>query len=384
MHVIITRAMAGIKCNDGYLCIDDIIDYEEISDPATCVALEDGTCTTCANVLNTQKNNYSLFRDNPIKAIFNIDKTIQKNNEFWKVLTEKCGIVRPSTSEQPTPEFYIAEPDYAKLTDDHATIQQRIQQLARDGKIKNVNASAFIAAIYKLAISPSKVDFSSKSEPKPFLTSMFKQILQEEHCSSQLIHEPIELPINIQTFFQQLVDVPESGFAEVVDFLDKKHEACLEAILESCMAILDKSVSKKNAGGNNARNKRNNKKRSCKKRISKRNNRTMRKRGGRIDLSRSYRSMLTSRRSRSRSHSPDRVRLMFHAEQAPQLHQNHQAQEPVVIERWNYKVKCNNGEEHTSAHEYSRREAMIAAREYCRARGGINGRVEYSSSSRSI
>lgn len=273
--------MAGITCNDGYLCMEDIIDWNEITNPATCVALEDGKCTTCANILDTKQNNPILFRENPIKAIFGVDKTPQENNAFWKLLTDKCSIVRPSTSEQPTPEFYIAEPDYEKLTDDHATIQRRIQQLARDEKIKNANASAFIAAIYKLAISPSKVDFSSKSEPKPYLTSLFKQILQEEHCSSQLIHEPLELPINIQTFFQQLLNVPESGFVEVVDFLDKKHEACLEAIIESCMTLLDKFVSKRNNGGNNARNKRNkrnNNKLSCKNRNNKRTNRNKRTR----------------------------------------------------------------------------------------------------------
>jgi hypothetical protein len=260
--------MAEIRCNDGYLCREDIIDYEEISDPSTCVALADNKCTTCANILNTQKNNPILFRENPIKAIFDVDKPPQENNAFWNLITEKCGIVRPSTSEQPTPKFYIAEPYYAKLTDDHTTIQQHIQQLAREGKIKNVNASAFIAAIYKLAISPSKVDLSDKSEPKLLLTDMFKQILQDEQCSSQLIHEPIELPINIQAFFDKLLHVPESDFVKVVDFLDKKPEACLEAVLTSCMKLLKKF------GGKNARNKRNTKKRSCKKRINKRNNRT--------------------------------------------------------------------------------------------------------------
>ena len=270
--------MSEIRCNDGYLCRDDIIDYEEISDANTCVALENEKCTTCENVLNTQKNNYSLFRDNPIKAIFNIDKPTQENNAFWKLLNEKCSIVRPSTSDQMTPEFYIAEPDYKKLTDDDATIQRRIQQLARDGKIKNANASAFVTAIYKIAISPSEVDFSSKTEPKTFLKSRFKQILQEEQCTSQLIHNPLELPINIQTFFQQLVDVPESDFVEVVDFLDKKHEACLEAILESCMTMLDKAVSKRNTGGNKRNNKRNKRSRNKRTKRTKRTKHNKRRR----------------------------------------------------------------------------------------------------------
>ena len=266
--------MSGIRCNDGYLCMNDVIDYEEINDASTCIALEDEMCTTCENISNTQKNNYSLFRDNPMKAVFNVDKTPQEINAFWKLLTEKCSIVRPSTSEQISTEFYIAEPDYTKLTNNHNIIQRRIQQLAIDGKIKNANASAFITAIYKLAISPSEIDFSSKTEPKTFLKSRFKQILQEEHCTSQLIHEPLELPINIQTLFQQLVDVPESYFVEVVDFLDKKHEACLEAILESCMTILDK---KRTVGGKY--NKRKNKKRikTCNKRKNKKRIKTCKK-----------------------------------------------------------------------------------------------------------
>ena len=285
--------MAGIKCNDGYLCTEDIIDLEEITNPDTCVALENRTCTTCANILSTKQNSPILFRENPIKAVFGVDKTSQENNAFWKLLTDKCSIDRPSTSEQPTPEFYIAEPDYEKLTDDHATIQRRIQQLARNEKIKNANASAFIVAIYKLAISPSKVDFSSKSEPKPYLISLFKQILQEEHCSSQLIHEPLELPINIQTFFQQLVSVPESGFIEVVDFLDKKHEACLEAIIDSCMSLLDKSVLKTNeGGGNNARNKRTNNKLSCNNRKNMKSTRKQRM----YKKSRKYRKSKKSRK----------------------------------------------------------------------------------------
>jgi hypothetical protein len=251
-------------CNDGYVCTVDAIDYDDINDATTCVALENGICSTCANILNAQKFNPIYFRDNPIKAIFDIDKPEEKINAFWNVLTEKCGIVKPSTSEQKPPAFYIAEPDYKILTKDHATIQLRIQQLVGDGKIKNDNASAFINAIYKIAVSPSEVDFSSKSEPKTVLTSMFKQILQDERCTSQLIHEPLELPINIQTFFQQLVDVPESYFIVVVNFLDKKTEACLEIILDACMTMLD-TAPKRNAGGNNAHNKQSYKKQSYKK-----------------------------------------------------------------------------------------------------------------------
>jgi hypothetical protein len=111
-----------------------------------------------------------------------------------------------------------------------------------------------------------------------------------------------------------------------------------------------------------------------------RRKKTVRKRGGRIDSTRTY------KRSRSRSLSPGRVRIIRRQDQGPQADQPAQQQarqvqqdEPVAIERWSFKVKCNNGEEYTSMHEHTRRNAMLAAREYCASRGGINGRVEYAS-----
>ena len=110
--------------------------------------------------------------------------------------------------------------------------------------------------------------------------------------------------------------------------------------------------------------------------------RKMQKRGGRIDSSRSYKQSSSSRRASSRSP----IRVIYATEQvpqipqvqAPELQQIHQDQGPIVVERWNYKVKCNNGDEHTSAHAYLRREAIAAAREYCSSRQGINGRAEYN------
>lgn len=50
----------------------------------------------------------------------------------------------------------------------------------------------------------------------------------------------------------------------------------------------------------------------------------------------------------------------------------------VAIERWNYRVSCMNGEQHTSLHEYTLLGARNAAREYCQTRGGMNGRATYT------
>lgn len=65
---------------------------------------------------------------------------------------------------------------------------------------------------------------------------------------------------------------------------------------------------------------------------------------------------------------------------APQIQADQQEQHdnPIAREYWNFKVKCNNEEEYTSPHEYTRIGAVRAAREYCEGRGGINGRPEYT------
>lgn len=82
-----------------------------------------------------------------------------------------------------------------------------------------------------------------------------------------------------------------------------------------------------------------------------------------------------------RSYSPVSVRRR---EDAPQI-QDAQPQEqadPIAHDYWNFKVKCNNQEEYTSLHDYTRIDAMRAARAYCEDRGGVNGRPEYNVDSR--
>ena len=84
-----------------------------------------------------------------------------------------------------------------------------------------------------------------------------------------------------------------------------------------------------------------------------------------------------------RSYSPISVRRR---EEAPPQIQDAQPQEqhdnPIAHEYWNFKVKCNNQEEYTSPHDYTRIGAMRAARAYCEGRGGVNGRPEYGMDSR--
>ena len=229
----------GIKCNNNYVCIEDIITFETIEDPTTCVSLGDGICTTCEGVDTAKKANYELFGRNPIKSVFNIDKSPQENESFWELLNTKCLITKPTMYEQ-TSEFYISEPDYDLLNTYLENIQQRIQQYLEESKITNTNASKFILAIYKLAMSLRDSNYRTKTDPQDFLTRNFKDILTAENCSSQMIHDITVLPFSIQMFLSQLSEAPEISFIRVAKFLDTQPQACLEAVLQKSSDILNK------------------------------------------------------------------------------------------------------------------------------------------------
>ena len=227
----------GIKCNNNYVCTDDIITFEPITDPDTCVALDNENCTTCESVNETKKANYELFGRNPIKSVFNIDKSPQENESFWELLKAKCSIIKPTIYE--TSEFYISEPDYDLLNTYLEIIQERIQQYIEESKITDSNASKFILVIYKLAMSLRNSDYRTKSAPEDFLRSIFKNILVDENCSSQKIHDIKDLPFSIQIFLSQLSEAPEVPFINVVNYLDTKSEGCVEGVIELAYNILN-------------------------------------------------------------------------------------------------------------------------------------------------
>jgi len=68
-------------------------------------------------------------------------------------------------------------------------------------------------------------------------------------------------------------------------------------------------------------------------------------------------------RSRSRSASPG---IIVNEEMGP-----------IARNAYRFRVKCMNGEVHTSQYEYTRIAARDAARAYCSLRGGVDGRIEY-------
>lgn len=231
--------MSEITCNNDYICNEDIITLNEISDANNCVAIDNNTCTTCETIRQIKDANPRLFIENPIKSIFGIDKSPTDNNSFWKLLNAKCSIVRPPGSAETIPKFHVTEPDYEHLNDSIQIIRDRIQEYTTEGKMTNINASKFITSLYTIASSLHGVNFSGISDPNIFIRNKFKNILDTEKCSSAIIHHATELPFNIEIFLSQLAETSETNFINVANFLDTKPSICLEGALQKCYSYLN-------------------------------------------------------------------------------------------------------------------------------------------------
>jgi hypothetical protein len=238
------------KCNSDFVCEEDLITMEPIGDNEPCVAVEDNMCTTCETINTSKNSNPILFNENPLKAIFNKNASLEENEKFWAALRDNCGIERSETSAQAAPAFYVAEPDYEELDRFQDIIQRRIQQYLGEGKINNNNASKFITTMYKVARAPVGENFTTKADPSEFLRIKIKNILEDDACSSQITHKTLELPLTVYTYFSDLSDAEESKFIGVVKFLDQASQLCIDGTFERFDKILHDT-----SGGKNKRTK---------------------------------------------------------------------------------------------------------------------------------
>jgi len=238
------------KCNSDFICEEDIVTMDSIDENEPCVSIADNMCTTCENVNTVKMSNPIGFNKNPRLAIFNEPGNADENEKFWDVLSKNCGIIRPETSSQTAPAFYVAEPDYDALDEVYQNIQDRIQEYLSEEQITNVNASKFINTMYKVARAPFGEDFTKKSYPEEFLRNKIRSILEEDSCSSQIMHKTIELPLTIYTYLNELSSAEKIKFIEVINFLDKASQLCIDGIFEKFDTILHNI-----SGGKNKRTK---------------------------------------------------------------------------------------------------------------------------------
>ena len=132
-------------------------------------------------------------------------------------------------------EFTIIQPDYDKLEIDYDSIKNKIY----DNKS---NSYKFIDTLYKIAKRPSLINLSEYNQE--IFYRDIKNILETDNCSSQIIHKAVELPYYVELFFNQLANTNNETFCQVIDFLNKKPQVCLEAVIEHCLKILNLEIDK--------------------------------------------------------------------------------------------------------------------------------------------
>ena len=230
-----------VICNNNYVCEDDLISMETIESPEDCVSIGDNKCVKCETVLQTLLSNPEQFSKDPIKQIFNETSTPEEKDMFWDLIQEKCNIQRPSTHGQKEELSYIPEPNLEQLSASKEIINSRFLNLYRGANIEDMNAYNFLETIYKIAISTDKFKEFAQQGDNDGYQRYLRSILESDNCSSQIIHNAVILPINIELFISKLADSSDQKFAEIVSFLNSKPQLCLEGVIEFCVKILEKS-----------------------------------------------------------------------------------------------------------------------------------------------
>lgn len=218
-----------VKCNNNYICYDDIITYEEIKNENTCVAIDNYKCSMCETINEIKNSNIIEFNKDPIRFIFGESKH-EKNDEFWELLKEKCNIERDE--HHPEDEYVIHESNYEELETNYNNIKMRLNN-------DTSNASKFISTMYKIAKSPLNIDKIQYN--RETYTRHIKNILESDKCTSQIIHNANELPFSIEILFNHLISLNNETFCKIIDFLNSKPQLCLEAVIEKCLQINSKS-----------------------------------------------------------------------------------------------------------------------------------------------
>jgi hypothetical protein len=219
-----------IRCNNDYICKDDFITYEQLNpeDEKNCIALRNERCTLCDTINEMKKHAPINFNENPIKLIFDENKTKEEVNEFWELLKEKCGIERGELAKESA--FEIVEPDYEELKINSDNVKIRINR-------HESNAYKFINTMYNIAISAKNKELYINN--KESYNNYVRYILENEKCSSRIVHDASILPVNIGIFFYILSNSDNNRFCKVLDFINSRPQLCTEGVIEKSLIILE-------------------------------------------------------------------------------------------------------------------------------------------------
>jgi hypothetical protein len=192
-------------------CFEDTVTLEGINVGDKFVQYKD-KCVKCETIPLIRNGDIaSFFNENPIKALFYEDATPEEINEFWRYLESQCHEKRPVTQMQELPaQMYIAEPDYTFLSANMEILKERIRTYYGDSDSANASIM-FFEILHRVALLPHDIIAGTVSAPSPRrYTSQIRKILFDRSCISQMVHDPVPLPLNIQLFIEKLSTCSEN------------------------------------------------------------------------------------------------------------------------------------------------------------------------------
>jgi len=227
-----------VLCDENE-CDTDFITYDDIENNEHCISFNkkgEIKCTTCETIKHFLSADPGKNEIN-VKKLFDIEDK-EDADQIWEKILRKCeGIIRPLPEpENLEEELYIAEPNYEGVYEKERIILERIGD-------ESSNSYKFIKTLVKILKKlkdkmKTLKEFPKIQEKKSFIYRNFKQVLFDEVCSSQMIHNIQDIPLNIELFLDQLANSNEENFQKVVQFINTKPQLCLEGVIELSRELL--------------------------------------------------------------------------------------------------------------------------------------------------
>ena len=190
-------------------------------------------CFNCSTILNSLKLQY--IRENPVEGFTTQKSTPESDKKFREDVLKICKKEWPSPALKNNIEVSFNLINEPIFNDNYKTIIKTINN-------NNSNSHKFFKSMKEIALYMNgKTYIINNDDKKIQLIRNLQTILTKNNFSSQLIHDPFSLFLEIEPLFNKILDNSKSNHINI--FLDKKPQACIEAIIE----IINENLNKLNS-----------------------------------------------------------------------------------------------------------------------------------------
>lgn len=222
----------------GSVCVDDILDLENIQSP--CVAVDSTMCTSCENIEKLRAIDARAFNDNPLYKVFGIAqiKSAEAVERFWQTLHTTCGIPVPIAADMTSRKTRrIVQPSLEEFGEDLQKITRRVKRYFKGIALKKVYAH--LLAFQQIALLPYKWNAELKLQifqnREDLLRASMKQdvlqLIERYGLDFGGCHYPRELPVGVSIYVHELARATPASFESSLKFM-LKQRGCAEGVLQ--------------------------------------------------------------------------------------------------------------------------------------------------------